>query len=265
MQRDSSPLHIRFASEKDSDPIDALIEARHARYAGPIDRERQPREYPAVDTYGRPITYIVAEADGREVGVVGVTEDGALVDWGVPKGEARIADALLAAAEDWARERGAEDSRIMIAVDEASLARVLERRGYRRPGRTYTVMRIESFSKFLTAVLGARADELTGMRPLTALIHLEPGLYPPLSEPDITVNLRNGSHTVAAEPSASADFVVETTATDFSEYLLGGLSRRTLLLRRSTIRPSTRILDVLRFLKILRPLSSWYWPLGERR
>ena len=266
MNAHSNSPKTRAATEADRDRVGELLELRASRYAGPIDRAQRARHVPPIDTHGNPIHYIVATIDGRDAGVVGITPAGAIVDWSVAADcdEKAVGSALLDAAEAWARDRGALETHVLVAGNESSLTRLLAARGYRDPGPTYTVLRIESFSAFLNAVLGARAEELRSVGPLTAGIRLTPGRYPEIQEPVLSVSVTGDGASVTPEATA-CDVTIHATATDFTEYLFGQIGVWSFAIRRARIRPWTRLPKAIRVLRTLRPLAPWYFPAGERR
>ncbi|MDH3215126.1 MAG: GNAT family N-acetyltransferase [Candidatus Krumholzibacteria bacterium] len=258
---------VRAATESDRERINLLLDSHYSGYAGPLDRQQAPRPSPPVDRRGKPISYLLAEVDGRDVGVVGITQDGDLAEWSVTDNARSdaVADALLSAAEQWARGRGANQCAVMIASDDAVSARALARRGYREFPSPITVMRVVHFSRFLSKVLDARRDRVAALPHMTARIMLTPGRYPQLPETHLRIELFNGRSSVQADADGRVDFTICTTATDLAEFLLGMHRVWPFALRRARVQPWRRLPASVRLLRLLSPTCPWYSSLGERR
>jgi GNAT superfamily N-acetyltransferase len=141
------------------DDFDALVELdlASARHHAAIDPElyHVPDRAAVAAFLGRRLSdldgeVLVAEADGVVVGMVGMAllappDPGSIirpvrtVDLGISVAEAwrgrRVGHALMAAAEAWARQRGAERIVLDMAAANDGALRFYERLGYRQHGR----------------------------------------------------------------------------------------------------------------------------------
>jgi hypothetical protein len=260
-------LRVIPATDADRDRVNRMLDARYGAYAGPLDRAREPRTFPALDDQGNPVSFHLAVAGDRDLGVMGITRAGEVTEWALAEGpEAEpVADLLLATAESAARELGATELNLFAGSEDAVTLRALAHRGYREVLPPINVMRVNDFPKLLMAILRGRQDRLGGMRPITARIRLTPGLYPRVLDPDLFVEVGDGRAAITAYADQPVQLTLDTTATTFTEFLLGATSPRCFVFRQARVRPVTRLRTALRLVRVLGLDRPWYAPQGERR
>jgi hypothetical protein len=251
----------RPAAPADAGAADALLDSACAPYAGPIDRSRLPR--PPVPRDAR---RFVVETGGVLAGLATFGATGGVLDWAVSEGPAagEIAAALLAAGETWVVEQGGNEILLYVPRDAAPSPALLMELGYRPVPPPHTVMQAVHFPNLLSALAGERSEILGSLSPVSVALHLEPGLYPPLDEPDLLIRVGGAGTTVTAE-TADADVSVTTTATRFSEFLFGARSTADFLADEVRMEPAGRTAAAVAVLEALAFGRPWYVPLGERR
>jgi GNAT superfamily N-acetyltransferase len=252
---------VRPAGPSDRDPADRLLEAVYAPHAGPADRTRMPRP-PVPDDAAR----FVVERDGRLAGLATFGSTGGVLDWAVPAGPDSdgISAMLLEAGEAWVRDQGGTEILLYAPRDNSPSEALLTELGYRSVLPPHTVMQVVHFPILLTALADERIDLLRRLAPLSVALHLEPGLYPPLVEPDLLIRIGADRTTVTAE-TGDADVTVATTATRFSEFLFGARSSADFLSEAVNIEPADRSAAAASALEALAFGRPWFVPLGERR
>jgi hypothetical protein len=261
-----SDFTIVPATDADRGRVNRLLDAHYAEYAGPLDREHQPRTFPALDDLGNPVSFHLAVAGDRDLGVLGITRAGEVAEWAVAPGpEAeRVADRLLADAESAAREMGAGELSIFVGSEDLVTLRALARRGYREVLPPINVMRVVNFPRLLGAVLSGREKQLAEAGTTAARIRLAPGRYPRVPDPDLFVEVGGGSFTAEAYTDQPVRMTIDTTATDFTEVLLGVVDARRFIFLRSRVRPVSRVFSAVSLVRLLSLDRPWYAPRGER-
>jgi hypothetical protein len=260
--RMTSPrITVKVAAPDDFPAADQLLDSVYAPYAGPIDRSRQPRRIDP-STMRR----FLAESDGRLVGTATINRSGGVLDWAIP-GSAdtdAIALALLTAGEAWVREHGGTEILLYTPPDSAPSESSMRRLGFRPVRPPYVVMQVVHFPGLLNPVAQKRAERFRSHAPFTMALHLERGLYPPLPEPDLLIEVTTDGAVVRAG-TGPADVSVTATATAFSEFLFGARDLPAFLQSGVTLVPEGRKDTALRVLALFAFDRPWFVPLGERR
>lgn len=261
-QRKTGSIPVaRPAVAADAGAAEALLDSVSAPYAGPIDRSRRP--HPPVPEEAR---RFVVEDGGALAGLATFGATGGVLDWAVSPGPAagEIATALLRAGERWVEEQGGSEILLYVPRDAAPSPDLLTELGYRPVPPPYTVMQVVHFPNLLSALAEDRAETLRPLAPLTVAFHLEPGLYPPLDDPDLLIQVADSGTTVTAG-TGNAEVSVATTATRFSEFLFGARSLADFLADGVRIEPASRSTAAAAVLEALAFGRPWFVPLGERR
>ena len=265
--RDDQRILVRLLSNTELAPAIELFDSAYRQFAGPVDRRHRPRTAGSVDRPGTPRQHFLAEVEGVPVGAAAFTVGGDVAEWAVPEGphaEATAID-LLRAGEAWARENGASEILFYLAHGSIPRPEQLMRLGYRELTPPKTVMQVVHFQLLLQQFADIRQAALAPVAPRTLLIHLEPGLYPPLLDPDLTITITPETTRVTAGATPSPQIRVETTATHYSEFIFGGRSFDGLLAEGLTVTPAPELPVARTVLTALTTGRPWFTPLGEHR
>lgn len=257
-------LQIVQAAAGDRDRVNRVLGTAYSRSNGTLDRSAEPQPFPPRDVDGLPVTYFLATLEGEDRGVAGVSVHGEILDWAIAPGSGagELARALEAFVESFARNSGAEELNVLVAGDDTVSIRALLARGYYEVPAPITVMSVVHFPRFVASILASRKTD--GLSPMSVRIDLDPGLYPQLLDREITIAVRDGTARIEERARGPVDVSVRTTATDFSELLLGSLTPFGFA-RRAAIWPWYKWGTAHRLFRLLAPDRGWYSPLGERR
>lgn len=200
-----------------------LLDAVYSRYAGPIDRSRMPRSSPPQDRLGRPVRYFLARVQERPVGVAGFSTAGDVAEWAIEDsaGPSGVAEALLSAGEAWARQQGAREILLLKPAGARPGSDELAALGYRRIEQVRSVLMVVDFPRLLQEMAAVRRERLSALAPFTLQMHLEPGRYPFVSDPEFFIEVGPDATRAAAGLATRFDAAGESTATLFSEFLFG--------------------------------------------
>jgi GNAT superfamily N-acetyltransferase len=272
LARPHDRFSVRAFRPGDEEVIASMFNRTHAHLGGFVPRTAEYWRWAVLERPGvQPAGIHLAESSsGEPLGFAvlgpGVTALGLVVDSSLPaRRRARVAEALVAALEQGARQRGYDMLCFSLPGSDRVLGRVLARHGYRGEHPEALQLVFVDVVAYLNDMLHHRAASLP--RDLrTLLLVLSPGQYRFRPHATVLLKLDQVSVAVANPPADAADCTISTDMSTLAEMLFGRLEIREAVARkRLDIRPAPLAEAAVALLQALAIRAPWYSPPPDGR